>query len=113
MKKKKHPKFFRQNYGRSDRKRISDSWRKPRGVDNKKRIKLKSAGALPEVGWRNPRALRHIHPCGLKEKLVSNIDELKGVEKGVAVRIASGVGRKKRMEIVGKAKEMGLKVLNE
>ncbi|MEM3555352.1 MAG: 50S ribosomal protein L32e [Candidatus Micrarchaeia archaeon] len=110
--KKKHPKFFRQNYGRTDRKRISDSWRKPRGVDNKKRIKLKSAGAVPEIGWRNPREVRHIHPCGMREVLVRNVEELKRV-KDAAVRIASGVGRKKREEIVRKAKEMKLRVLNE
>jgi large subunit ribosomal protein L32e len=111
--KRKHPKFFRQNYGRTDRKRISDSWRKPRGVDNKKRIKLKSAGALPEIGWRNPREVRHLHPSGLREVLVRNVQELSRVKNGMAVRIASGVGRKKREEIVRKAKELNLKVLNE
>jgi large subunit ribosomal protein L32e len=111
--KKKHPKFFRQNYGRTDRKRIGEGWRRPRGHDNKKRAKHSFAGAEPTIGWRNARAVRGLHPSGEAEILVNNIKELEMVGHGTAVRIAHGVGGKKRGGIVAKAKELGLKILNE
>jgi large subunit ribosomal protein L32e len=113
VKKKKHPKFFRQNYGRTDRKRIGSSWRRPRGHDNKKRAKHSSAGAEPNIGWRNARAVRGLHPSGTCEALVKNMGELGKVMRGTAVRIAHGVGIRKRNAIVSKAKELGLKILNE
>jgi len=113
VRKKKHPKFFRQNYGRTDRKRIAEGWKRPRGHDNKKRAKHSFAGAEPNIGWRNPPALRDLHPSGAAEALVNNVKEVGNVKKGRVVRIAGGVGRKKRNEIVAKAKEMGLRVLNE
>jgi large subunit ribosomal protein L32e len=113
VKKKKHPKFFRQNYGRTDRKRIGSSWRRPRGHDNKKRAKHAFAGAEPTIGWRNARAVRGLHPCGTGEALVKNMEELGKVMHGTAVRIAHGVGGRKRGAIVSKARELGLKILNE
>jgi large subunit ribosomal protein L32e len=113
IKKKKHPKFFRQNYGRTDRKRIAAGWKRPRGHDNKKRAKHSFAGAEPNIGWRNARAIRGLHPSGRGEALVKNIGELGRVVHGTAVRIAHGVGGRKRSGIVAKAKELGLKILNE
>ena len=42
---------------------------------------------------------------------MNNVKELEGAQ-GCAVRIASSVGMKKRLEIQSKASEIGLKVLN-
>ena len=109
MNKKAKPNFLQLNYGTV--KRVKRSWRKPRGVDNKKRIRKAWAGAVPRVGYRNPVSLRNIHPSGLKEILVNNVAEL-SLAKGKAVRIATGVGAKKRAQIISKAKEMKLNVLN-
>lgn len=113
VKRKKHPKFFRQNYGRTDRKRIGESWRRPRGHDNKKRSKHSAAGAEPNIGWRNAKVVRGLHPSGSGEVLVRNIEDLKMVMHGTAVRIAHGVGGRKRSAISAKAREIGLKILNE
>jgi len=107
-----HPRFKRANVGRPDRRRLKDKWRKPRGEDNKQREHRVDRGALPSSGYRTPRAVRGYHPCGLREVLVRNVRDLEKVGDGYAVRIASTVGRKKREEILAKAKEMNLKVLN-
>jgi large subunit ribosomal protein L32e len=49
----------------------------------------------------------------LSEMLVSNVDDLKTVNKEKqAVRISSTVGNRKRFDIQSKASELGLKVLN-
>ena len=112
VQKRSHPKFLRPNYGRSSRSRIKLAWRRPRGIDNKKRLKIKYMGASPSIGYRQPREIRYEHPSGMQEVLVQTPSELAGL-KEVAVRIASGVGRKKREEIIRLAEGMKLRVLNK
>lgn len=112
--KKRHPLFKRPNYGRPDRKRIGEAWRRPRGTDNKQREKFKSAGALPGIGWRTPRAIRGLHPSGFEDFLVCNASQLASLDaEKHAVRISSTVGKRKRQQIVEEAKKKGLRLLNE
>lgn len=107
----KHPKFQRQNiYSRGGRIH-KKNWRKPRGIDNKLRIKRKGYGSLPKIGFQGPRATRHMHPLGKHEVLAFTPNALEGV-KDVVVRIGGTVGGRKRIAIIEKAKAMGLKVLN-
>ena len=108
--KRKHPKFLRPNYGRSSRSRIKLAWRRPRGIDNKKRLKIKYMGASPSIGYRQPRAIRYHHPRGLPEVLVQTPSDLTGL-KGVVIRIAGSVGRLKRAAIEQLAAKMGLHVV--
>ena len=106
-----HPKFQRQNINTF--KRLKHSWRKPRGIDNKMSRKMKAYGAQPDVGYRQPKEARHIHPCGLREALVANVEELSKVNpKTHCARVRSTVGAKKREQIVKKAAELRIKVLN-
>ena len=93
------------------KKRLGTSWRKPRGLHNKLRQQIAAKGKLVRPGFGSPRAVRGFHPCGLPEMLVNNLAELSRAQ-GFAVRIASAVGRKKRLEIEAKAEQTGLKVLN-
>ena len=110
--KKPKKKFYVPNStGKRRMKSVKPRWRKPRGIDNKKRIRKAWFGATPKIGNKNPQEVRGVHPLGLPEILVNNIKELEGAE-GVLVRIASGVGKKKKAGIVAKAKEMNLRVLN-
>jgi len=107
---RKHPKFQRQNI--AVYKRVGLAWRRPRGIDNKQRLKLKSAGALPSVGWRSPKVKRGLHPSGFQEKLVFNEKQLLQLNpRKHAVRVAASVGARKKTEILKKAAELGLKVL--
>lgn len=109
MEKKDKPKFNVLNLG--FRKRVKARWRKPRGTHNKKRMGMKWAGASPNIGYRNPKALRGLRPDGKKEVLVHNVAELEGL-KDVVVRVASSVGAKKREMIDKKAKSLKLKIAN-
>ncbi len=93
------------------KKRLGTSWRKPRGLHNKLRQQVAAKGKLVRPGYCSPKAVRGFHPCGLPELLVNNVAELSAAE-GHAVRIASAVGKKKRLEIQAKAEQAGLRILN-
>ena len=109
---RKKPKFLKQ--GANYLKKIEKRWRKPRGRDSKLRKKEKNKGKIPNVGYRAPKATRGLHPSGLGEVYVQNINDLKGVDpKTHAVRLSSTIGKKKKQEIVKKAKEKKIKLLNE
>jgi large subunit ribosomal protein L32e len=107
--KAKKPEFNRHDSHK--KKRLGLSWRKPRGLHNKLRRQVSAKGKLVRPGFGSPKAVRGFHPSGFKEILVNNVTDLAKAE-GCAVRIASAVGQKKRLEIQALASEMNLKVLN-
>ncbi len=109
--KRKKPKFRRQESWRY--KRLKETWRRPRGLDNKVRRKVKGWPPAPSSGYRGPKESRGLHPSGFREVRVFNVDDLYGVDPDLeAVRIAHTVGGRKRIEIVNRAKEMGIHILN-
>lgn len=95
-------------------KRLKESWRRPRGLHSKVRQKMKGKLKMPDIGYKKPEERRGLHPSGFKEVLVRNLRDLEKVDvnKNV-IRIASTVGKKKREEIIKKAKELNIKILNE
>ncbi|HID60762.1 MAG TPA: 50S ribosomal protein L32e [Hadesarchaea archaeon] len=111
MTKKKSLKFRRQEWFRF--KKLSEKWRKPRGRDSKMRLGMSGKPAVVSIGYRSSRATRHVHPSGLVEVLVNNPRDLEDVDpSGRAVRISSKVGKKTREQIMAKAKDLKIKVLN-
>lgn len=110
--KRTHPKFLRPNYGRSSRSRIKLAWRRPRGIDNKKRAKIKYMGCSPSIGYGQPSVLKGKHPKGLYEVIIQTPAELSGL-KDVVVRIAGGVGRVKREAIIKLCEAAKIHVVNK
>ena len=109
--KRKKPKFRRQESWRY--KRLKPNWRRPRGLDNKVRRKVKGWPSAPNSGYRGPKDSRGLHPSAHREIRVFNVDDLRNVDpERDAVRIAHAVGSRKRVEIIDKAKELGIHVLN-
>jgi large subunit ribosomal protein L32e len=105
------PKFVRQESWRYVR--IHAEWRKPKGVDNKVRRQDKGWPALARVGYRGPRESRGLHPSGHFEVIVQRPVDLDGLVPGRDVaRIGGTVGAKKREQILGRATELGIRVLN-
>ena len=94
-------------------KRLEKRWRKPRGRDSKLRIREKSKGKLPNVGYRAPKSTRGLHPCGLEEVYVQNIKDLEKIDPKTQVgRVSSTIGKRKRELMIKKSKEMKMKLLN-
>ncbi|TFG15591.1 50S ribosomal protein L32e [Candidatus Thorarchaeota archaeon] len=110
-KKKRKPKFRHEQAHRW--KRVSDSWRKVRGIDSATREKKKGRPAMVSAGYRTPKEIRGLHPSGYEEVLVHRPADLDGLDPEVqAIRIGGTVGMKKRQDILDKADTMFLRVLN-
>lgn len=110
-KKRKKPDFIRQ--GGKNLKRLGKKWRRPRGIHSKLRKHKKAKGFSPHPGYGSPVSFRYLHPSGFKEVLVYNVEDLERIDPSKqACRIASTVGKKKRIEIMKKTEELKIKVLN-
>jgi large subunit ribosomal protein L32e len=106
-----NPQFNRQDHHK--KKRVDPSWRKPRGNLSKQRRGIEGKGATVEGGYRSPTAARGLHPSGFEEVRVHNTDDLEGVDPATeAVRIASGVGDRKRERIEDVCEDREIRVLN-
>jgi large subunit ribosomal protein L32e len=107
----KRPKFIRQESWRYDR--LAENWRKPKGKDNKMRKQKSGMPAIVKVGYRGPKVARGLHPSGYTDNVVHNVAELAKLNpKTDAARLGHTVGTRKRVEIIAKAAELGIKVLN-
>ena len=113
VQRKKSLPTYRGRFGkRSVRKKSKDKWNKwrfPRGIDVSH---VMSDGYNPKEGFRTPRTIRDIHPSGYNEVTVKTIKDLEFVKDDYAIRVLAGIGRQKKLAIVDKAIEKGIKVLN-
>jgi large subunit ribosomal protein L32e len=92
------------------RRKKKQVWRRPTGRDNKMREKRRGYPAIVSVGYKKNKKIRG----KIKEKtpiMVNNVRELEEVKKDQIVLIGK-VGKKKKMEIVKKAKEKSIEVGN-
>ncbi len=97
----------------SQKKKLDDVWRRPRGLQSKLRKQIRAKGRLPQPGYGSPAAVRGLHPSGFEEVLVFAPADLDGLNPEVhAIRVGGTVGNKKREVIQNKALELGLKVIN-
>ena len=109
----KKPTFQRQNAHR--KKRVKNKgWRRPRGIYSHQRDNYKYMGARPKPGRSTAKTTKGKHPSGYEETLINNPQELKKINpKTQAARISAKVGKKKKQEIIKKAEELKIKVLNK
>ncbi len=107
----KRPEFIRQESWRYDR--LAENWRKPKGKDNKMRKQKSGMPAIVKIGYGGPKVSRGLHPSGYTDNIVHNVVEVTKLDpKKDAARIAHTVGKRKRIEIIAKANQIGIKVLN-
>ena len=111
---RKKPKFLRTDWhkkiklGRGVKK--NQKWHGAKGRHNKFRLNRKGRGVRPRVGWGAENDTKGFIG-GVETVRVENLKELSNVNKDSGIIIGK-VGAKKRMSILEKAKEMGLKVMN-
>ncbi|WVW82618.1 60S ribosomal protein eL32 [Kwoniella dejecticola CBS 10117] len=111
---KKRTKTFKRH--QSDRYHgVKESWRKPKGIDNRVRRRFKGQLPMPKIGYGSNKKTKHLLPSGHKELLVHNLSELELLlmhSGKYAASIAHGVSSKKRVELVARAKVLGVKITN-
>ena len=85
-------------------------WRKPTGRHNKMREKKKGAAAVVSIGYRTEKSKRGLID-GKTPIVVRNIQDLEKATKQQVV-IIGNIGLKKRIELLKKAKEKNIEILN-
>lgn len=109
--KSKKPNFRRQEWFRY--KRLGEKWRRPKGLHSKMRRKKGYRNPVVSIGYGSPREARALHPSGFREVLVQNPQDLENIDNKLeAGRIGRTVGMRKRIQILAKAKELNIRILN-
>lgn len=94
------------------RSKLKKVWRKPRGLQNKMRLKKKGYRVCVDVGYKTPVATRGM----IKNLVPVNVKclaDLKGFDsKTCGVLISAKLGDAKRIKIIDEAKKANLTLLN-
>lgn len=100
-------KFLRRNWDKHSRlgkgRKKKQVWRKPKGRHNKMREKQKGYPASVRIGYKQEDKK--------KIMLISNLKELEKVKAKESIIIGK-IGKRKKIELIKKAKEMGIHVSN-
>ncbi len=108
--KAKKPTFLRTD---SNRKRYKNKWRKPRGLQNKRRLGFAGHQKNPSQGFRSPREVRGLHTSGLELVKITNIKDLQNVDSSKnIVEISATIGTKNKIKILEECKTKKLQVSN-
>lgn len=108
--KSKKPDFVQQDYHK--KKRLSKKWKRPTGLQSKMRHQFKGYNRRVKQGWRSPVEVRGFHGKGVESVMINNVSELSKVTKDQGIIISAKVGLKKRIDILKKAEELKILVLN-
>ena len=109
--KERKPDFIRQDNPK--RMKVNDKWRKPKGIHSKIRHKFKGRRKMPSPGYKSPREVKGLHFSGLKIVNILSINDIIKIRKeSEGAVIAKSVGMKKKLEILKKARELNVNILN-
>ncbi|MEA3430985.1 MAG: eL32 family ribosomal protein [Nanoarchaeota archaeon] len=108
--KSKKPNFIRQDAHKKVK--LGQKWRKARGSDNKVRIGFKSYRKKVNIGYGSPREVKDLDASGLMPVVICNKGDLSKVQEKNGIVFSSNLGMKKRIDLVKKALELKLNVLN-
>ena len=84
-------------------KKLADKWRRPRGLHNKLRLQKKGKGRVPGIGYGKKKNTD-------KPSRISKMSDFENSGKNVI--ISSKVGLRKKIELIKKAQELKLNILN-
>lgn len=107
--KKEKPSFIR--YKSKNIKKLSKSWRRPRGMHNKVRLRIKGHIKAPSIGYGNKSQLKGLYKGQVKYKLVTSLNDLKNLD-AKAIIISNKIGLKKKIQLLNEIKKLDIKILN-
>lgn len=85
-------------------------WRKPTGRHNKMREQTKGSAAIVSIGYRTNKKSRN-KLIDKKPVRISNLKELEKIKKE-QIAVIGSVGKKKKIEIAKRAKELKIEIYN-
>ena len=95
------------------KKRVGSKWRKARGIQSKMRLGMRGYRKRLQIGYGSPKAVKGMHSTGVSIMLVSSVSDLDRIDaKKQGIVIAKNIGLKKRVEMVKKAQEQKIRILN-
>jgi large subunit ribosomal protein L32e len=112
---RKKPSFLRKDWHKKIKlgrqKKSIRKWRAAKGRQNKIRLGVKGHQARPKAGWASPKKTKGLIE-GLVSVRVETLSQLDNIKKNEAAVIGK-VGKKKKAELIKKANEMKIKILNK
>ena len=109
--KNKKPDFAMQDSHKLSR--LKKKWRRPRGSDSKMRHGFKGYSKCVEPGYGSPKEVRGLDKSGLEPILISTVKDLNNINKDKqGIIISSNVGMRKKVDIINKAGELSITILN-
>ena len=113
--KRSKPKFLRTDWHKKIRLgkgvKKNQKWHGAKGRQNKLRLNRKGRMQRPKVGWGAEGNVKGFVD-GVEPIRVENVAEVSKVKKGLGIIIGK-VGAKKKADIIAKANEMKVKILNK
>ncbi len=101
-------------FKRSDRHkkvRLAPGWRKPKGLQNKKRLQLKNQGLNVSSGYRSANSARYKYK-DLEIVTVLTTESLKTIDKKTQAALIGKTGKKKKLELIAEAEKLGITIVN-
>ncbi len=95
--------------------RVSESWRKPRGIDGRIRRKKRGQKRLVNIGYANDVKTRHILPNGFKKLLIRNVGDLELLlmnNRSFCGEIARTISVRQKAAIAKRALELNVRLTN-
>ena len=96
-------------------KRLDSSWRKSRGIDNRQRRRFKGTQPMPKIGYGSDNSTKHLLPNGFYKFRVrskDDIDLLLMHNQKYCAELASGLSTRTRRDVVRRAAQLGVRVVN-
>jgi len=108
------PKFLRRTWTRysklGKKRKKKQVWRKPTGRDNKMREKRRGYPLVVSMGYQTEKKVKG-KLQGRNPLIIMNLQDLKNLKKE-EIGIVGKIGKKKKIEITKKAREMKIKLHN-
>merc|ERR1712100_268601 len=95
--------------------KLTENWRKPKGIDNRLRRNFRGMTRMPKIGYGSNQRTRHVLQNGFKKFRVNNTAHLELLlmhNRTFAAEIAHNVSSGKRRDIIQRADQLNIKVIN-
>lgn len=110
MKKKKKPRFIRQDAHKAMR--IEKKWRRPKGITNKIRLQRRGYRRRPETGWGSPCDVKGLSREGKRLILVTMPAQIDALDPKKDTAIIGRMGAKKKLVAIAALKRRGITIHN-